>query len=261
MTEDSAGRASGPEARLEAVWREAVSDRRSLAGYFCSRGLPADFLDRIADGTLRLHPSLAYWDYDPEGRPELIGRFPAMIARATDRDGLDVTLHRTYLDANANSKLCLEENRPAKKLMTPRLGASIRGCSVKLLRAGSVLGLTEGIETAAAVIQATGQACWSCLSAAGLRTVEIPAPVCSVHIWADNDASAVGQSAALAAAGRLLTEGREVFLHIPPAAGEDWLDVYCTRGENPFSQNWPMLTPGSQMPPRIIRPSGIHPFP
>lgn len=213
--------------RLTEVWRGCRGDRSRIADYLLARGLPAEILDRIDAGALRLHPALPY--FDGEGRHR--GDFPAMVARVTDADGKSVTLHRTYLDPDGAGKLNLGDE-PAKKLMTAVRDGASKGASIKLASAQSVLGLAEGIETALAVMTATGQPCWSCVSAGGLETVVLPPEVQGVHVWADNDASGRGLRAAERLAKRLYQENRAVYVHPPSRVGSDWLDVYVESGAN-----------------------------
>jgi len=103
-------------------------------------------------------------------------------------------------------------------------GSKPLGGAIRLypLEAGP-LALTEGIETALAVHQATGWATWSCVSAGGLERVLLPAEAREVVIAADHDQA--GVEAARALARRLRGEGRTVRLAIPPKAGTDWLDA------------------------------------
>jgi phage/plasmid primase-like uncharacterized protein len=138
-----------------------------------------------------------------------------MIAKVTDIHGNGVTLHRTYLSPDGPGKLDLGDDLPAKKLMTPVSEGGTKGASIKLCAVGSVLGLTEGIETALAVIAATGQHVWAAGSAGGLEAVELPEEVVQVHLWADRDESRRGLEAAERAALRLRQEGRTVFIHLP----------------------------------------------
>ncbi|MGL5096943.1 MAG: toprim domain-containing protein, partial [Planctomycetia bacterium] len=71
-----------------------------------------------------------------------------------------------------------------------------------------------------------GLATWAAISAGGLKKVDLPSQVRTVHLWADNDANNVGQDAAEAAAKRFHEEGRTVYVLSPPAVDMDWLDVF-----------------------------------
>ena|GEM_PF-989108 len=217
---------------LKTTWSGTTGDRTRVVEYLKSRGLSGNVLEAVSDQVVRFHPSLDYWDYDEQDKLVKLGTFPAMVAKVTDGEGAGVTLHRTYLDPDDPGKLELGDSLPAKKLMSPATDGGTRGASIKIFPAGSVLGLTEGIETALAVHTATGQSVWSCVSAQGLETVDIPTEVRAVHVWADNDASEVGQRKAAALAERLTRSGHKVYLHIPPEPGADWLDIFTRSGED-----------------------------
>ena len=140
---------SSPERqiRLQNVWKKTMSERERIALYVGDRGLPEDVLDSVGVDVLRFHPALPY--FDDEGRHR--GDFPAMVAKVTDVEGTVVTLHRTYLAPDGLGKLDLGTDLPAKKLMTPVADGASKGASIKLCPPGSILGFTEGIETALAV--------------------------------------------------------------------------------------------------------------
>ena len=224
-----------PLAKLHAVWQQTTTDRTRIASYLESRGLPASVLDDVADDTLRFHPSLEYWDQNDNGDPVLVGHFPAMVAAVTDLAGKGITLHRTYLAPDGPGKLDLGPEHRVKKLMTAVAAGATMGASIKLSPVTSTVGLAEGIETALAVIAATGQHVCAAGSANGLEAVELPPEVTQVHIWADRDESGCGEEAAERAAARFQEEGRTVLIHLPPGPGKkDWLDVYAAQGDEPL---------------------------
>jgi hypothetical protein len=226
MTSRAATEANAAAQRLGEVWRSSGPDSGRIEAYLASRGLPPGLMESITSDVIRFHPALSF--HDSEGICR--GDFPAMVAKVTDVSGQGVTLHRTYLDPYGPNKLDLGSQESPKKLMTPRHPGATKGASIKLAPAGSVLGVAEGIETALAVRAATGQPCWSCVSARGLEEVVLPEQVRTVHVWADNDASGVGRKAAEALAARFSEEGRTVYAHEPEKIGADWLDVCRTAG-------------------------------
>jgi putative DNA primase/helicase len=185
MTSRAATEANAAAQRLGEVWRSSGPDSGRIEAYLASRGLPPGLMESITSDVIRFHPALSF--HDSEGICR--GDFPAMVAKVTDVSGQGVTLHRTYLDPYGPNKLDLGSQESPKKLMTPRHPGATKGASIKLAPAGSVLGVAEGIETALAVRAATGQPCWSCVSARGLEEVVLPEQVRTVHVWADNDAS------------------------------------------------------------------------
>ncbi|OJZ17951.1 MAG: hypothetical protein BGP21_06465 [Thiobacillus sp. 65-29] len=194
---------------LRRVWSEcrplAISDEvmRYLAGRGLDLASPPD--------NLRLHPALPYHDGE-----KFVGKFPAMVARVLAPDGTGVTLHRTYLkDGNKAPVEC------PKKLMP---GRPVTGAAIRLSAVGEGIGIAEGIETALAASIRFGIPVWSCVTAHGIETFEPPAGVKRITIFADNDASFTGQRAAYVAAFRLVQQGFDVEVNVPPVVG-DWLDV------------------------------------
>lgn len=211
-------------ARLERWWTEAAEGAPLLRAYFAYRGLSLE-----PPPTLRLHPALPYWS---AGEPRVcLVTAPVLLARVESADGRLAGLHRTYLQPDGRGKLHIEhagEVLPPKKLYSLAPGAT-NGAAVRLYPPGLRLALTEGIETALAVREATSLAVWACVSAGGLERVALPEAVRAVIIMADRDGSGTGERAARALARRLVREGRRVKVVLPPAAGYDWLDVL--RGE------------------------------
>jgi putative DNA primase/helicase len=57
---------------------------------------------------------------------------------------------------------------------------------------------------------------WSCVTAHGIETFEPPAGVKRITIFAYNDASFTGQKAAYVAAFKLVQQGFDVEVKVPP---------------------------------------------
>ena len=184
---------------------------------------------------LRLHPALPYYQDGQE-----IDRYPAIVAVFKDPSGRGVTLHRIYLTPEGKKA---PVPAPKKTMPVPQ-GLSLSGAAIRLGPAGPVLGIAEGIETALAVMTATGgQPCWATTSACLLEKVVLPEVVRRVIIWADNDQSKTGLKAAARLAERLVKEGRKVSIRLPqrPAGKKtwDWADVLATVGTQGFSRYQP----------------------
>lgn len=174
--------------------------------YLAGRGL------RLYDlpESVRLHPSLSYWDGDA-----VMGTFPTMLATVTDAAGRAVSMHRTFIQDGRKAPV------PApKKLME---GLPLAGAAIRLTPVSRSLGIAEGIETALAASELFEMPTWSCISTSGIETYEPPEGVEHVVIFADHDANFAGQAAAYRAAHRLALKGTEVEVCIPPRPG-DWLD-------------------------------------
>ena len=186
--------------------------------YLRARGLtvppPSDLL---------FHPDLAHWDTRTG--------FPAIVGLVRDRSGSVVALHRIYLRPDGATKA--EVEKPKK--MLGRVG----GGAVRLAPIGddAVLGLSEGIETALAVMTACpGMAVWATLSATNLEQVVLPPEARRVVLLADHDASGAGLRAAEAAARRLVAEGRSVAIALPRAEGDDFNDLLMRDGAEAVRQ-------------------------
>ncbi|MBB3122194.1 DUF7146 domain-containing protein [Pseudoduganella violacea] len=188
--------------------------------YLCGRGLGMACYPQA----LRCHPSLAYYERDAaNGKPVLVGRYAAMVARVQDRHGATVSLHRTYLEQGAKV-----QGRNAKKL----LGDGMQGGAIRLAPAGEELAVCEGIETGLAIFKRTGQPVWIGICAGNLERLWIPEQVRHLRIYGDNDADAMfdGQAAAYGLARSFMKErqrsiNRRAEVFIPRAGGADWADV------------------------------------
>jgi putative DNA primase/helicase len=196
----------GPEnrrAKLRRVLNEATSPDL-VRGELRRRGLS------VVPSVLHGHPQLTYFGADRHCR----GTFPAMIAPVLGPDGSLQALHRTYL----------ADLKPRKKLTTAV--DTVRGGAIRLFKAGDVLGVAEGIETAIACHERDGLPVWAVISATILEGWEPPAGVRHVVIYGDHDRNYAGHKAAYTLAARLSRDGFTVDVDIPPEPGTDWLDVH-----------------------------------
>ncbi|MDZ4837408.1 MAG: toprim domain-containing protein [Candidatus Melainabacteria bacterium] len=145
----------------------------------------------------------------------------AVVARLVNPKGTLTALHQTLLNANGEKV----GERLTKKLFD---GAN-RGGAIRLHNVTDEMVIGEGIETSlAASILAGGTPCWAAWCANNLEVVELPPGVRKVTIAADHDLTAKGergQTAANKLAERLLGEGRDVSIALPPVPGTDWADV------------------------------------
>ena len=93
------------------------------------------------------------------------------------------------------------------------------------------IGVAEGIETALACSSASGTPTVSAISAGGLERFQWPAGLQSLIVFADHDASQVGQKAGAVLARRARSRGLMSRVLIPPVVGTDWADVWATQME------------------------------
>ncbi len=227
--------------RYKKLFSESVSLSSQLAApamtYFRRRGFAALSGMFTNSDALRMHPALEYYEEvkrKGEYVNKLVGKFPTLLGKVVDEDNNLVTLHRIYLTPDG---MKAPVTMP-KKMMPLEEEMEVTGCAIRLggMPDNGVLGVAEGIETALAVIRATGMPCWSLISTGIMTSVKIPDTVHTVIIWADLDASLGGQMAAETLKNRLVEEGYRVIVMLPqrpiPENGKsvDWNDVLLQDG-------------------------------
>lgn len=136
--------------RIDGWWSKAQKLTRDCHAYryLEERGvtIPPSQLEFV-----RFDPEHEYWGSPADGvkeAPELLGKFPAMLALVVDPAGETIGLHRTYLDPDAPAKLKppgAKANRP-KKIYGSHLGGFIPLCRKEDL-AAPTWAIGEGIET------------------------------------------------------------------------------------------------------------------
>lgn len=240
---DGAGHQQAPQ-RDEQAARKALADEErqrqrqaTINGQLFDLAHPLErqspvgrYLVRRGLGKLSKRPqalrmaSLPYFEDGCE-----IGRFPVMLGAVTAPDGVLVGLHRTYI-SDEGHKAPVPQPKKLSRTSGVLAGASIKLYEPTIINGKLTLGVSEGIETALACYLASGIPTWSCVSAGLLRAFQWPDGLQSLVIYADNDASGVGQAAARDLAGRAAAAGLECRVLIPEIVGNDWLDVYVAGG-------------------------------
>ena len=218
---------------LRTVWQESKSihhpDAEPVRLYLQSRGLDGWLPDWPS---LRFHPKMQYRNEDSQ----VVGYFPAMLA-LVEKDNQAITIHRTFLTDDGR-KAPVES---PKKLMPVPSNRLIVGSGIRLGNPGRVLSVTEGIETALAVIEATGMVTWPLISSTLMSHFIIPQGVEKLIILSDLDRSFAGSFAAQKLAERAKTQGIQVEIREPQgplpidAKSIDWLDVLNQYGPNAFA--------------------------
>jgi putative DNA primase/helicase len=193
-----------PSELARRLWRQS----RPAAGTIVEAYLRSRGLDGPIPPTIRFSPRL--W------HAETGQHWPAMLAAVTHWPGTRVVaVHRTYLTPDGHKA----DVRPAKKSLGPCGGGAVR-----LARfGGERLAITEGIETGLTVQLATGIPTWVALSAAGMRSLVLPALPLAGEVIIAADADDAGRAAARFAAARWRAEGRRVWIAAPPRG--DWNDL------------------------------------
>jgi len=192
--------------RAQELWHESVSIRGTWAAqYLSERGLVAG--DSLA---LRFHPRCPF----PNG-----GRSPALIVAFTafmdlvnpDQDPFaepdPVAIHRIRGRGHENKAMLGPVGGAAMMLDPPH-------------EIASELHVTEGVETALAVRKWRGRPVWALGSAGAMERFPLFRRVRRLTIWADNDASKVGQTAAKRLGERYSQAGRQVVIRWPERQGD-----------------------------------------
>ncbi len=164
------------------------------------------------EGHLRFHPKLRH----PSG---YVG--PALVALVTDAvTGAPLTLHRTWLKADASDKAELDRPRLIWR-GTHKAGGVIRLWPDEEVTLG--LCVAEGIETALSAALGFGFA-WSTIDAGNLENLPVLGGIEALTIVADNDENGRGLAAAKDCTQRWIAAGREVRVWTAPTVGKDFND-------------------------------------
>jgi len=220
------------KAILRTVWLESKSvhhpDAEPVRLYLQSRGLDGWIPDWHS---IRFHHNMQYRDEDGN----LIGHYPAMLA-LVEKGNEAITIHRTFLTQDG----CKAPVDSTKKMMMIPSEKVVMGSAIRLGNPGRVLSVAEGIETALAVIEATGMVTWPMISATMMSQFVIPAGVEKLMIWSDLDRSCAGSLAATKLAELAKAQGVEAVICEPKgpipvnSKSVDWLDVLNQQGPNAF---------------------------
>lgn len=248
--------------RLKAIWNETVelADPKAVAAraYLHNRGIANNeaMLEQLsASKSLRFHPRLPYYgtiqrqEVTASGEAYIqeqvavLGYYPALIAAIRDNKGQVSTLHRTYL-SNHGAKA--DVDHPRKMVALPD-ALTVTGGAIPLAAPRGILGLAEGLETAAAAYNATRLPTWSCVSATLLAGFEPPEGVHTLVVWADRDRSKAGEEAAKQLKSRMRERGIKVVIMLPNAIvpadkkGVDWNDMLQQHGVESFPSRQSIL--------------------
>jgi putative DNA primase/helicase len=175
-------------------------------------------VDRYLKGrglTLNAPPTL----HETQLRIKRLGRWhtvPAMLVLIQipiegESKGKPLTIQKTLLQVRQDGSVYRGDRLNAT--------GSLGNAAVRLAKAGEILGLAEGVETALSAMQLTGIPCWACLGAQRMPRVAIPECVRELHIFGDEDVP--GRKAARetfdAHCNRIKAQQ-----HFPPQGFDDW---------------------------------------
>ena len=217
---------------LKQLWETSVDvssfEAKSLWRYLFSRGIDARVTEKVTTA-LRYHEAIPF--FDEKGNKTT---HPGMLGILTDPSGKALTIHRTYLDQKGN-KAKLPGQKGSKLLMPYPSSVSLKGGAIKLCKPNACLSVTEGIETAFSVLEATGTPTWATYSAYALENLDletlIKGGLKTLYIWADKDVSETGQKSAQILFDRASELGLQAKIMLPSLAipegkkSIDWADV------------------------------------
>lgn len=192
------------------VWDRSLPVAGSIAEtYFRGRAITS------ASAELRFQPDARI------GRGGSAWRGPALLAAVREGSKL-VALQRTFLVPDGSAKAAIPH--PRRMLGEPGQGA------VQLSRAGSILGLAEGLETALSAAALLGLPVWAALGTQRFGEIAIPPQVEQLVLLPDPDVA--GRAAAERATASLARPGLTITTRYPPRGAGDWNDLaQAGRGE------------------------------
>lgn len=216
---------------IKAVWSGVSGIVGSpVETYLRSRGIKGDL--SVLDN-LRYHPTL-YYKESEDSKPL---KLPGMVA-VVRKSGKPINLHRTFLEKDGTGKADV-----ARKKMMMEKPASLTGAYIQIdapvdTPKGKLIGISEGIETALSVREATGCPMWVGISDRIMEKVAFPDDVKIVLIFADIEPSGAGMRAANTLRETLESQGKTVCIEAPTMYERDkidWNDVYAEFGATGFS--------------------------
>lgn len=222
---------------LNHVWKDSVTlsspAARPARRYFANRGIVGIDYRKIDSKMIRFVPLLEYYEEDEKtGKYKLAGKYPAIVAMVCDSTGRPSTIHRTYLTPEG-AKAPVQS---PKKMMRHCAADLFGAMQIAVIGKSKVLAVTEGIETALAIMSAFNIPAWPAGNAYLLENFVPPKGV-DVVIYADKDLPSKqhpeghGQSSAKLLLKRLWSEGTKASIKIPDddipqgMKSVDWLDV------------------------------------
>lgn len=167
-----------------------MNGRCAASLYFAKRGIST-----LPEKDCYFSPAVDYWG-EVDGKLTK-STHPAMVSIFRNLEGKGATFHITYL-TDDGQKASVAAPKKILPVVLP-----LPGCAIQLFKpTEGVLAIAEGVETALAVYGLEGIPVWAAGSAQQMSSLEIPAGIKELYIYADSDASFTGQAAAYALARR-----------------------------------------------------------
>lgn len=216
---------------LNHVWKDSSTlsspEARPARLYFANRGIPNVDYRKIDSNMIRFVPFLEYYE---EGN--LVNKYPAIVTMVCGANGRPSTIHRTYITPEGTKAPVQSPKKMMRHCAEDLFGAM----QIAVIGKSKVLAVTEGIETALAVMSVFNVPAWAAGNAYLLENFAPPKGV-DVVIYADKDRPSRqhpdghGQSSAKLLLKRLWTEGIKASIKLPDSdipqgkKSVDWIDV------------------------------------
>ena len=126
--------------------------------------------------------------------------FDALVSIVSDENNVPCYVHLTYL--KDGKKAPIDNAKILKSLQNDNVLIQSKSLAVKMFKAGKILGIAEGIETALSARDRYGLPVWSVCNAGFMRKFLAPVGVEKLVIYADNDYSGTGLAAAFDCANK-----------------------------------------------------------
>lgn len=167
-----------------------------------------------------------------EGMPDIYT--PAIISRVYDNFGTPLTVHLTHITPQGYK---VSEVKSKRLMPIPSNHENGNGLAIPVmnLSGSSIMGIAEGIETAASAGLIHNLPVWAAISAGPLRNFVPPPSINHLICYADLDANGTGAEAAQKLGENLAASGWKgrYTINLPPVylfkqgmKGMDWADVW-----------------------------------
>ncbi|MEO0682637.1 MAG: CHC2 zinc finger domain-containing protein [Pseudomonadota bacterium] len=224
--------------RAARVWTEANPPEPDgiLARYLAARGVNLPAVGGIP-ASLRFAENLPCWEAGDDGRPAVVHRGPAMVARIGRGEFRGV--HRTWITAEGRARFADGTKVPKKWLGPP---GAMFGQPVRLASGAPQMLAGEGIETslcALAAVRAAGDASWTAEAALSRDALAMewvpPRSTARVMILGEGSSKdpATAREKTEAARDRLAALGLAVRFRVPGGRWDldaDYADLAAAKG-------------------------------
>ena len=158
--------------------------------------------------------------------------FNCMYAIATTDNYEIAYSHKTYLEGGAKADIAVNKkmetvnkfNMPCSSCGTEHAA----NVAVRMFECDSILGISEGIESALSAKQLFGVPTWSVLNTSIMKAFKAPSGVKTLVIYADNDNNGAGLAAAFVCGNKNLLSNNDVskvIIRVPEEKEADFNDM------------------------------------